>query len=632
MSGRKGLLYPDPELVEGSLSKGACRRELVAFCRRFFLLLPEVSLVNSIRPDRRKVRQIRCSQRRHWGPLFGLIVAILSLAELQTAAAASVDVYGVPVRVDAVEKLEGGMVRISIFGNDHIVGQEEVSGYVLQAYASSRTPTALSVKDLESIIRGALGKGDLKGATDAFILLLSNTGFQIGEEEVFFSSIQGVSHFSQLLRNVLLSATSDPSGIRGDAVALLLLKAGASDIEWARQNGIRLAYRFSQDFKECFRNAFVRSFSGEGVDPDRIVELLAALFGETDEDVRDLRAVLLRVKSMQAALKTRNLSDVLSVLGKYDTSARRNFLISAIVTEIIYNESDRLIGQRAFSDVLLLLSRVDFNKRTPHAHALILEALKGLSMNEYVVLSNRNVQDMLGFYSAQDSALRDAYVDVLDRRAWDLVEGGNPFAADEPLNQLLLFRPDPHRANDAIRLAQTREYLKIGRETLAVERLASLRTGIPVKDRLWFAWYRLIYKTSIWTFLFLLGVVAATLFGVRKYSRIREKERRERWRALGWNDYTQAGISGRPFVMKELRSHVDPVLQEYYDCLQVFELTPGASARDVKSAYRKKMKEVHPDLNIGDEEGSSREFIRIRKAYERLLAMEKESVPLQFRQ
>ncbi|SFR58805.1 DnaJ domain-containing protein [Halogeometricum rufum] len=50
------------------------------------------------------------------------------------------------------------------------------------------------------------------------------------------------------------------------------------------------------------------------------------------------------------------------------------------------------------------------------------------------------------------------------------------------------------------------------------------------------------------------------------------------------------------------------------DAYRTLGLDPSATASDVKDAYRRKVKEVHPDTDSGSEEA----FKRVNRAYERL--------------
>jgi tetratricopeptide (TPR) repeat protein len=53
-------------------------------------------------------------------------------------------------------------------------------------------------------------------------------------------------------------------------------------------------------------------------------------------------------------------------------------------------------------------------------------------------------------------------------------------------------------------------------------------------------------------------------------------------------------------------------------CYQLFELTPGASPIDIKAAYRRLARMMHPDLNPGDRHAQTR-FVTLNQAYQALL-------------
>ncbi len=62
-------------------------------------------------------------------------------------------------------------------------------------------------------------------------------------------------------------------------------------------------------------------------------------------------------------------------------------------------------------------------------------------------------------------------------------------------------------------------------------------------------------------------------------------------------------------------------------CYQLFELTPGASPIDIKAAYRRLARMMHPDLNPGDRHAQTR-FVTLNQAYQALLKSgELRSVP-----
>jgi tetratricopeptide (TPR) repeat protein len=53
-------------------------------------------------------------------------------------------------------------------------------------------------------------------------------------------------------------------------------------------------------------------------------------------------------------------------------------------------------------------------------------------------------------------------------------------------------------------------------------------------------------------------------------------------------------------------------------CYQLFDLQPGASATEVKAAYRRLARAMHPDLNPADRD-AHRRFVTLHQAYQALL-------------
>jgi hypothetical protein len=80
-----------------------------------------------------------------------------------------------------------------------------------------------------------------------------------------------------------------------------------------------------------------------------------------------------------------------------------------------------------------------------------------------------------------------------------------------------------------------------------------------------------------------------------------------------------------PFVRNVQVNSIDPMYQKYCRSLAELGLKSGASVSEIKSAYRKLMKESHPDRLQGDQAFASERFMKIRAAYEEALFLEKEN-------
>lgn len=87
--------------------------------------------------------------------------------------------------------------------------------------------------------------------------------------------------------------------------------------------------------------------------------------------------------------------------------------------------------------------------------------------------------------------------------------------------------------------------------------------------------------------------------------------------------YMQEQRSGKNWTSGYTRD-ATVVEDEYSKLLAFFKLTDAASEEDIKEAYRKYVRENHPDLNNDDAE-KIRKFQEVKTIYERILDMKRNS-------
>ena len=87
--------------------------------------------------------------------------------------------------------------------------------------------------------------------------------------------------------------------------------------------------------------------------------------------------------------------------------------------------------------------------------------------------------------------------------------------------------------------------------------------------------------------------------------------------------YMQEQRSGKNWVSGYTRD-ASVVEDEYSKLLSFFKLTDAASEEEIKAAYRKYVRDNHPDLNNADAE-KIRKFQEVKTIYERILDMKRNS-------
>ncbi|MDR2337042.1 MAG: J domain-containing protein [Deltaproteobacteria bacterium] len=87
--------------------------------------------------------------------------------------------------------------------------------------------------------------------------------------------------------------------------------------------------------------------------------------------------------------------------------------------------------------------------------------------------------------------------------------------------------------------------------------------------------------------------------------------------------YMQDKVSGKTWVSGYTR--VQPhVVDEYSRLLSFFKLTDSATEEDIKEAYRRYVRENHPDMTNADPE-KIRKFQEVKTIYERIMDMKRNS-------
>lgn len=553
------------------------------------------------------------------------------LAPFADAEAATVEVFGSKLKVDSFEETGGDSVRIGIFGTERIVAEDEIASYVLEKYVINNGSSEIPLLDIQAIIKKALAVKDVESAASGLLLMLSHPKLEPSSLELFLSELGQDLQAEDLFKKALASESMNGLILDGEKVSPILYRIALHDTQWVKDEGLRNFYKFLDANKKYFKERFVRSISNsQSSEWQEILEVMKLLFGKDDETQKQLSQLSGNVQSIRRALKDRDLAEVFSILPYGDPNMRSNVLETRILSEIVFREIENLNIKRSYADVLLVLSRIYRDKQTLRTREILLDCMSQVTSRDYAVLENDNVKNMLEAFAIGDEEFKKAYISSIEKCIYGLLDDGQTGATDKLFDGLLALRPDPDARNDKIRVLRTKKFLKSGQEKAALENLSSVQTELSWRDKVWFALYRFTYKTPIWMYVALVICMGMLTIFTRYLSYQREEKKRRHWREMGWVDGWES-TEGKGFVLQELRSKIDPVIQEYYKCLDVLSLQPGATVREIKSAYRRKMKEVHPDLNVGEEEESANEVIHIRKSYDRLLEMEKDGVSAQFR-
>ena len=199
----------------------------------------------------------------------------------------------------------------------------------------------------------------------------------------------------------------------------------------------------------------------------------------------------------------------------------------------------------------------------------------------------------------------------------------DPGQALSLLQNLTELRLDPSPANDTLRGAIAEHFVDKGDDEAANRVLRDIRTELP-----WVYRFRLLLKRDMYVLIMVsLGYVVVVRWAFMLINLIRRRntarriaqEAEKRAAEIAQREWYHA-----QFADDVLRAEGFLDIDEYAAGLKKFKLTPGASLKEIKNAFRHVVKTLHPDLNPRASEDDTRVFIDLTRTYERLLVLHAE--------
>ena len=420
--------------------------------------------------------------------------------------------------------------------------------------------------------------------------------------------------------------------------ARLVLAAGVRAPEWVRQFAIAYAYGAERAMKERLQSELTERLRRRDLEGAAFFAVFAReVYGQDTVFVQSLTLRIERFREILRAVTEDNVDALGRALATEIADSDLRALVGPLAMEGLHMAATRSLEAGDLDGALEILARVDTLKRTPTTHQLTSTALERLHPRPGSALQRAEVLNYLDFIARHDESLAQLYKGKLTEAIDLLLEAGKGNESEPLLDRLkqLVGSSDP--LLDTIRVRQARAYFGAGFHSSAERKLREVSAG---SFRAMFLRFQLaIVNMSVETlgvllllcFLLIVRMLVSIKRGgpsSLKSERLAGDPSRSSSRGVGGGSgatlsQPEEEDAPRGFVVNELR-RMSPSAQEYQRCLAVLGLTPHADLRAIKNAYRKLVKDVHPDRHKNQDEEASNRFIELTRTYDRILELRKE--------
>lgn len=578
----------------------------------------------------------RTSGGASWGVRLSWLLAPCFVVFLSSALYAEDRlIHGLSFPVQEFVAVDPHSFKVSVAGKSALVGSADADTFIVsESLRGSEGASRFSLAQLRGFTLTALREGAPVQAAKGFIAVVRGREASLASIEGLVSEILGERDGLEVVKIVC----SDPSSeLPAEVAAELVAEIGLRDNEWLRSKALSMALRLGPPLRERLQKIFIEAIKqGDAARSAGAAELFTSVFGAEDEQSGELRRIVARVRQLQSDSEGRDVDHLSTMLQVAMQGELEKLVLVPLLVERIMGEGERLLNAGSGAEALGVLSKVPFEARTPRTHELVRRALTGISAGPRSVLQYRPIELFARRVAMQDESVRAAYLTAVEQQTLYHLSQGQLDEVEYYFRKVLLVRPDPAPGNDALRVEMALVFAARGQLRDAEERWGDISTKPSFLDRIRFSLARMYgdidaLLTLALVFIGILVVLRiidrgvllpklsfrpflawlAGLFSPRASQQEETQEESETQRPAGFS-----------YLHGAKPSHQGN--QEYVRCLIALGVNVDADLKTIKHAYRKAIKDVHPDTQQGQNPAATARFVALTTAYDRLLELRRQ--------
>ena len=406
-----------------------------------------------------------------------------------TTYADSLTILGTTFKVDAIDDLDSSHTKITNFGASKIVDKDQVKDAIVEQYSSrpelfSLIPFAESL----SFIKNGLMEERRAWAEKFFVKALTSPVLKDDQVIQIISELRESKQSDQFFLNalsVLNSMQPAPPLLHVSALCRLAFFAARLDFERVKELSSSWIYseqnRCGEQLQQLF---FSMVITKQLLESRELLSTFGSLYGVQDPIFRRLSALASRIERLVQAIDAGD-SDGASRALKSQGSEAEDEVVLTLGSGLAEERGRALANSGDTLSALKLITLIDFKRRTPRLHEFVEDILARSDSITPLVFEGSPVLTALRSFSLKDDGIRRNYLTLLDRSFLEALRNMEFQKARALFDQILILRNDPHKANDAARIAWAIALVERGG---AIEEARTIidevQTGVPLTSRI----------------------------------------------------------------------------------------------------------------------------------------------------
>ncbi|MCB0328322.1 MAG: J domain-containing protein [Bdellovibrionales bacterium] len=558
--------------------------------------------------------------------LLAIFVALLFIGRGATLLLAEVkNIHGLSFLVDEIIPIDESNIRVSLFGSEQILSPGKVDGFVASHYLNREDLfSRFDAEKVFSFVKTATDTGDLSLASLALYRYLENAEISSEEKLESLLELYELKNAVELFKEVLQREMNDELGLPG---LFLCAIVGASDLKWLRLKKSPRIFSSEETFLSVVRTLVERQLvkpNGFAV-VSSFLRLTEELFGSNHPKVQNLSLLVEKTKSLILLPVSIDRSSLYPFLNK-KLPVTDSRIMRPLVVHKIHEFSSFAIEEKTPNSALVLLAELLPSERSEKTQQLIIDAMNIADPSSTEVKSSRVVQQMLLEESKNNIGVKQAYLSFLKRAFEAEMNAGRLRSAAQYREQLRQIDMQAQEEYDQMIFREAVEWARRGKRD-STSRLLQLRSRNSNFRELFQLYSAGFYGGSLtFILLLLIPILSISLILVRRREQRALLAAREEALQKGRVEIEPEGVfsdspADRAAVTNLRAGGTGALLLEYKNLMATFDLPWQASVGEIKSAYRKRIKEVHPDVQGAGVEEASDDFIMLSRRYERILEL-----------